>query len=74
MGRYSNNKDYEQSVWNNLWNAPNVYQLDLTTDRGRINLPRCHLTFAFHVWSVMQALASIFLKIFPYFSILKKSY
>ena len=59
MGRYSNgNKDYDQSIWNNLWNAPPFFQRDLAVDRNRTVDPRVHLTFAIHIWSVMVALQS----------------
>ena len=59
MNRYNNGtKEYDQAMWNHFWNAPEEFGRDLTSVRTRIINPRCHLTFAIHIWAVMQALMS----------------
>ena len=59
MGRYNKgDKDYDQAFYNNLWNAPFFIQRDLSGDRNRVYYPRCNLTMAIHLWTVIKDLAS----------------
>lgn len=60
LGRHSNNKEYDRSLYNTLWTTPSLYTRDTSVYQIRLEDPRFNISMATHADSTIKLLTRKF--------------